>query len=105
MFASDLDAASRRQLARGARLTELLKQPQFSPMPVEEQVVSIFAGTNGYLDAIPTDRVTEYEAAMLSFMRSEHADVLEGIRTSGKFEGDVAERTKAALDTFAKQFA
>jgi F-type H+-transporting ATPase subunit alpha len=104
-FGSDLDAATQKLLNRGARLTELLKQAQFSPMPFEEQTVSIYAGTNGYLDAIPTDRVTEYEAAMLSFMRSEHADVLEGIRTSGKFEGDVADRTRAALDTFAKQFA
>jgi F-type H+-transporting ATPase subunit alpha len=104
-FGSDLDASTQRLLNRGARLTELLKQPQFSPMPFEEQTLSIFAGTNGYLDAIPVNRVTEYEAAMLSFMRSEHAGVLDEIRTSQKFEGDVATRTKEALDTFAKQFA
>ncbi|MCP9222713.1 F0F1 ATP synthase subunit alpha [Erythrobacter sp. LQ02-29] len=104
-FGSDLDPATQRLLNRGARLTELLKQPQFSPMPFEEQTVSIFAGTNGYLDNVATNRVTEYEAQMLSFMRSEHADILNEIRESKKFEGETADKTKAALDAFAKQFA
>ena len=104
-FGSDLDASTQKLLNRGARLTELLKQAQFSPMPFEEQVVSIYAGTNGFLDVVPVNRVTEYEAAMLSYMRSEHASVLEGIRNSQKFEGEVADKTKAALETFAKQFA
>ncbi len=103
-FGSDLDASTQKLLNRGARLTELLKQPQFSPMPFEEQTVSIFAGTNGYLDDVAVDRVTEYEEAMLSFMRSEHADILATIRTSGKFD-DVKDDTVKALDTFAKQFA
>ena len=104
-FGSDLDAATQKLLNRGARLTELLKQPQFSPLPFEEQTLSIFAGTNGYLDAIPVNQVTEYEAAMLSHMRSDHADILKDIRESGKFEGEVADKAKAALDAFAKQFA
>ncbi len=104
-FGSDLDASTQRLLNRGARLTELLKQAQFSPMPFEEQTVSIYAGTNGYLDAIPVNDVTRYESEMLSFMRSQHGDVLAGIRDSQKFEGDVADKTKAALDAFAKQFA
>ncbi|GAA4643321.1 F0F1 ATP synthase subunit alpha [Pontixanthobacter gangjinensis] len=104
-FGSDLDASTQKLLNRGARLTELLKQAQFSPMPFEEQTLSIFAGTTGYLDAIPVDRVNEYEAAMLSFMRSEHADVLADIRTSKKFEGDTKDATVKALDAFAKQFA
>ena len=104
-FGSDLDAATQKLLNRGARLTELLKQPQFSPMPFEEQTVSIFAGTNGYLDNVATDRVTEYETQMLSFMRHEHADILKDIRESKKFEGETADKTKAALDAFAKQFA
>ena len=104
-FGSDLDASTQKLLNRGARLTELLKQPQFSPLPFEEQTISIFAGTNGYLDAIPVDRVTEYEAAMLSFMRSEHADVLTLIRDSKDFGDDAKAKTVAALDTFAKQFA
>jgi len=104
-FGSDLDPSTQKLLNRGARLTELLKQPQFSPMPVEEQVVSIFAGTNGYIDSVAVDRVTEYEAAMLSFMRNEHADVLATIRDTGKFEDDTKEKVKSALDTFSKQFA
>ena len=104
-FGSDLDAATQKLLNRGARLTELLKQRQFNPMPVEEQVVSIYAGTNGYLDTIPTNRVTEYEEQMLSFMRHEHGDVLKTIATTGKFEDDVRDKVKTALETFAKQFA
>ncbi|QZD90028.1 F0F1 ATP synthase subunit alpha [Qipengyuania aurantiaca] len=104
-FGSDLDAATQKLLNRGARLTELLKQPQFSPMPFEEQTVSIFAGTNGYLDDIAVDRVNDYEDQMLSYMRSEHADVLETIRTTGKFEDDTKNKVVDALKTFAKQFA
>jgi F-type H+/Na+-transporting ATPase subunit alpha len=104
-FGSDLDASTQRLLNRGARLTELLKQAEFSPMPIEEQVVSIFAGTNGYLDSIPVDRVTEYEAAMLSHMRAEHADTLALIRETGEFGDDVKDRTVKALDAFAKTFA
>jgi len=74
-------------------------------MPFEEQTVSIFAGTNGYIDDVPVDRVTDYEAQMLSFMRSEHAGVLEEIRTTGKFEDDTKNKVVDALKTFAKQFA
>jgi len=104
-FGSDLDASTQKLLNRGARLTELLKQKQFSPLPFEEQTVSIFAGTNGYLDGLPVDKVTEYEAEMLSFMRSEHADVLGLIRESKDFGDEAKSKTKAALDAFAKQFA
>ena len=104
-FGSDLDAATQKLLNRGARLTELLKQKQFSPMPFEEQTVSIYAGTNGFLDSIPVNRVNEYEAQMLDYMRREHGDVLAEIRTSKKFEGEVADKTKAALEAFGKQFA
>jgi F-type H+-transporting ATPase subunit alpha len=103
-FGSDLDAATQKLLNRGARLTELLKQKQFSPMPFEEQTVSIYAGTNGFLDAIPVNRVNEYEAQMLDYMRREHGDVLAEIRTSKKFEGEVADKTKSALEAFGKQF-
>ena len=104
-FGSDLDASTQKLLNRGARLTELLKQPQFSPLPFEEQTVSIFAGTNGYLDKLPVDKVTDYEAAMLSHMRTEHADILTSIRETQKFEGEIKDKTVAALDAFAKQFA
>ncbi len=104
-FGSDLDAATQKLLNRGARLTELLKQAQFSPMPFEEQTVSIFAGTNGYLDAIPVNRVNDYEAQMLGFMRHEHADVLTEIRDTKAFEDGTKAKVVAALGTFAKQFA
>ena len=104
-FGSDLDAATQKLLNRGARLTELLKQKQFSPMPVEEQVVSIYAGTNGYLDTIPVGRVTDYEEQLLSYMRRDHAGVLKTIADTGKFEDDTRDKVKAALETFAKQFA
>jgi F-type H+-transporting ATPase subunit alpha len=104
-FGSDLDASTQKLLNRGARLTELLKQPQFSPLPFEEQTVSIFAGTSGYLDSVDANRVTEYETAMLSFIRSEHKDILTEIRTSQKFEGETKDKLAAALDTFGKQFA
>ena len=104
-FGSDLDAATQKLLNRGARLTQLLKQKQFAPMPVEEQVVSIYAGTNGFLDPVPVARVTDYEEQMLSFMRHEHGETLRTIRDTGKFEDDVRDKVKAALETFAKQFA
>jgi F-type H+/Na+-transporting ATPase subunit alpha len=103
-FGSDLDASTQKLLNRGARLTELLKQPQFSPMPFEEQTASIFAGTNGYLDSVKVEDVTRYESAMLSFMRNEHADVLAEIRNT-KDLGDKAKKALIeALDAFAKQF-
>jgi len=104
-FGSDLDASTQKLLNRGARLTELLKQAQFSPMPFEEQTVSIFAGTNGYLDTVPVDRVVEYEAAMLSFMRAEHPDILAEIRDTKAFDDGTRDKVKAALETFGKQFA
>ncbi len=104
-FGSDLDASTQKLLNRGARLTELLKQAQFSPLPFEEQTVSIFAGTNGYLDGIATGDVTRYEAEMLSFMREKHADTLKLIRDSRDFGDDAKKQTVAALDAFAKQFA
>jgi F-type H+-transporting ATPase subunit alpha len=104
-FGSDLDAATQKLLARGARLTELLKQPQFNPMPVEEQVASIYAGTNGFIDSVPTADVTRYEAAMLSYLRSEHGDVLKSIRDTKQLDDDTAGKLKAALTEFGKTFA
>jgi F-type H+-transporting ATPase subunit alpha len=104
-FGSDLDAATQRLLARGARLTELLKQPQFSPMPVEEQVASIYAGTNGFIDTVDVNAVTRYEAAMLSFLRSEHPMILKTIRDTKTLDDDTAGKLKEALTQFGKQFA
>ena len=104
-FASDLDASTQRLLARGERLTELLKQGQFQPMPVEEQVASIFAGVNGYLDRLPPRDATRYEARMLEALRDKGADILETIRSSGDLADEVAARLKAFLDDFTASFA
>ncbi|MBB5987775.1 F0F1 ATP synthase subunit alpha [Sphingobium lignivorans] len=104
-FGSDLDASTQKLLNRGARLTELLKQPQFSPLPFEEQTVSIFAGTQGYLDSIATVDVVRYEAAMLAHFRAHHADILAAIRDSRDLSDDVRAKVKDALDAFGKTFA
>ena len=104
-FGSDLDAATQRLLNRGARLTELLKQPQFSPLKTEEQVAVIFAGVNGYLDKIPVSDVGKFEQGLLTYMRSEGKDVLDAIRTEKALSDDVKAKLKAALDSYAKSFA
>ncbi len=104
-FGSDLDASTQKLLNRGARLTELLKQKQFSPMPFEEQTASIFAGTNGYLDALPVSDVNRYEDAMIAFLRHEHPDVLTKIRDTKDLGDEAKAGLKAALDAFAKTFA
>jgi F-type H+-transporting ATPase subunit alpha len=104
-FASDLDAATQRLLARGARLTELLKQPQFSPVPVEEQVVAIFAGTRGYLDQIEVGAVTRFETAMLGELRTGHPELLEAIRTSKEVTPEIEKALVAFLDSFITTFA
>jgi len=104
-FGSDLDAATQKLLARGARLTELLKQAQYAPMPVEEQVASIFAGTQGFLDSVETRDVVRYEAAMLSYLRSEKPKVLKAIRDSKALDDDTAKALRDALTDFGKTFA
>jgi F-type H+-transporting ATPase subunit alpha len=104
-FGSDLDASTQKLLARGARLTELLKQPQYAPMPVEEQVASIYAGTQGFLDSVDTKNVVRYEAAMLSFLRTDKADILKAIRESKQLDDDTAAKLKDALTEFGKTFA
>jgi len=104
-FGSDLDASTQRLLNRGARLTELLKQPQFNPLPFEEQTASIFAGTQGFLDAVAVQDVVRYEAAMLADLRANHADVLKDIRESKDLSDDAKAKLKAALEAFAKTFA
>jgi F-type H+/Na+-transporting ATPase subunit alpha len=104
MFASDLDATSRKQLDRGQRLVELLRQPQYSPYPVEEQTVSIWAGTTGKFDEVPVDDILRFEREFLEYLRREHGRVLDAIRESGKFEDDAQEAVAAALDEFKKSF-
>jgi F-type H+-transporting ATPase subunit alpha len=104
-FASDLDAATQRLLARGARLTELLKQPQFQPVPVEEQVVAIFAGTRGYLDPIKVEDVGRFERLMLSELRAKEPAILGAIRDHKEIRKETEEKLVAFLDAFAKTFA
>ncbi|MBX9797466.1 MAG: F0F1 ATP synthase subunit alpha, partial [Sphingomonas sp.] len=104
-FGSDLDASTQKLLNRGARLTELLKQPQFNPLPFEEQTVSIFAGTQGFIDPVPVNAVTRYEAAMLQHFRSNHADILADIRDKRDLSDDTRAKLKDALAAFGKTFA
>jgi F-type H+-transporting ATPase subunit alpha len=104
-FGSDLDVATQRQLARGERLTELLKQPQYSPLQVEEQVAVIYAGTRGYLDKIPTSSVRRFEEELLRALHGKHAAVLEGIRTKKILDEELEGKLKGALDKFAETFA
>jgi F-type H+/Na+-transporting ATPase subunit alpha len=104
-FGSDLDATTQRLLNRGSRLTELLKQPQFSPLKMEEQVAVIYAGVNGYLDPLPVDRVRGFEEGLLTTLRSKHADVLEAIRASRDLDDATAAKLKSAVEGYAKTFA
>ncbi|PYY62959.1 F0F1 ATP synthase subunit alpha [Curtobacterium sp. MCSS17_011] len=103
MFASDLDQASRRQLERGARLTELLKQPQYSPYPVEEQVVSIWAGTNGKLDTVPVPDVLRFESELLDHLRR-NSDVLTTLRETNQLSDDTVAEMDKQIDEFTKSF-
>ena len=100
-FASDLDASTQRLLARGVRLTELLKQAQYRPIPVEEQVVAIYSGVRGYLDKLPVNKVTEFEERLLSEVRANGEDLLETIRT----EREITDATEAKLKEFVDKFA
>ncbi len=104
-FGSDLDATTQRLLNRGARLTELLKQPQFSPLKMEEQVCVIYAGVNGYLDPLPVARVRAFEEGLLSLLRSKHSDILNAVRDSRDLGDDVAAKLKGVVDAYAKSFA
>ncbi|MDP6263038.1 MAG: F0F1 ATP synthase subunit alpha, partial [Rhodospirillales bacterium] len=104
-FASDLDQSTQRLLARGARLTELLKQPQFSPVPVEEQVVAIFAGVKGYLDGIELNDVMRFETALMETARGGGADILDAIRAEKELSEDTEAKLTKLLDDFVKKFS
>ncbi len=104
-FGSDLDAATQKLLNRGARLTELLKQPQFSPLKVEEQVVVLFAGTQGYLDPLPVEKVGEFEQGLLTYMREKHPEILETIRIEKELTDETTAKLREAVEAFAKAFA
>ncbi|HER26946.1 MAG TPA: F0F1 ATP synthase subunit alpha, partial [Rhodospirillales bacterium] len=103
-FSSDLDASTQRLLARGARLTEILKQGQYRPYPVEEQVVAIFAGVNGYLDGIETKEVTRFEASLMDGVRANGTDILAAIRDDKDLSEETENKLKAFLDNFTKAF-
>jgi F-type H+-transporting ATPase subunit alpha len=104
-FGSDLDAVTQRLLNRGARLTELLKQSQFSPLKMEEQVCVIYAGVNGFLDKLPLDKVRFFEEGLLATLRSKHPEILEAIRVSNDLSSDVEAKLRAAVQEFAASFA
>jgi F-type H+-transporting ATPase subunit alpha len=101
-FGSELDKVSQSQLDRGYRLTELLKQALNSPMPVEEQVVSLYAGTRGHLDTVPVPEVRRFETGLLEWFRTRHADMLDGIRNGGAIGDEVA--FEDAIKAYAEQF-
>jgi F-type H+-transporting ATPase subunit alpha len=104
MFASDLDAASKQQLARGERLMELLKQGQYSPFPMEEQAISIWAGTAGKLDVVPVPDIRRFESEFLDYLRRDHGGILEGIRETRGWDDDTTAALESAYDSFLDQF-
>ena len=104
-FASDLDESSRNQLERGQRMVEVLKQPPYQPLPIEKQVVIIYAGANGYLDDIPATSVVKFEAELYPFIESKYPEILEGIRSKQKIDDEVENKLKAALEDFKSQFS
>jgi F-type H+-transporting ATPase subunit alpha len=103
-FGAELDKASMAQLNRGARLVELLKQAQYSPVPMEEQVVAIFAANNGFLDPIPMEKVKAFEAELIGFMRSKKKEILEEIRKTNDLPEALQAKVKAAIEEFSKGF-
>jgi F-type H+-transporting ATPase subunit alpha len=104
-FGSDLDATTQRLLNRGARLTELLKQPQFSPLKMEEQVVVIYAGVNGYLDRMPVNRVRAFEDGLLTLVRTKNNDILEDVRKTNDLSSATEAKLKGVVEAYASTFA
>src|SRR5262249_48755440 len=104
-FGSDLDATTQRLLNRGSRLTELLKQAQFSPLKMEEQVVVIYAGVNGYLDPIAVNRGRALQGRLLTLLRTKNNDILEDIRKTNVLSADTEKKLKAVVDGYARTFA
>ena len=104
-FGSDLDQATQKQLNRGRRLTEILKQPQYRPLPVEKQVAIIFAATNGYLDAVPVEQVRQYEESLYKFFDGHRPGVLAAVAEKKILDDDLKARLKEALEEFGKEFA
>lgn len=103
-FGSDLDAATQKQLQRGERLVEILKQPQYKPLDVEEQVITIYAANNGYVDDFPVSSIQKYERELLTFMQSKHADFMKDLQQKKAIDSDLEARLKKALEEFNAQF-
>ncbi|MCB0229577.1 MAG: F0F1 ATP synthase subunit alpha, partial [Anaerolineae bacterium] len=103
-FGSDLDESTQRQLDRGQRLTELLKQPQYQPVALDKQVMSIYAGTNGLLDQVPVGRIAEWEQAFYQFMDSSHPSIGQAILREQKLDDSTIEGLRVAIDDFNKEF-
>src|SRR5262249_2488394 len=103
-FSSDLDAVTKRQLDRGERLVEIMKQGQFSPLPVEKQVLVMYAATNGFLDGLPVATAQRYEKELFSFLEAKHAALLTDLRTKKELTDDVKAKVDAALADFGKLF-
>ena len=103
-FGSDLDAATQAQLSRGVRMVEMLKQGQYVPMPVEQQVIVVYCGTTGLLDSIPVERIKEFEVGFLSFFESKHPEILDGIRTKQKMDDAMEKEIKTAFEDFKSRF-
>jgi len=99
-FASDLDEATRKQIERGQRITELMKQPQYSPMTVAQMAVSLFAANEGYLDDVEVDKVVDFENALQSYMKSQQVDLLDKINAEGDYNDEIAAELKSALEDF-----
>ena len=103
-FASDLDESSRKQLERGQRMVELLKQPPYSPIPIAKQVVALYAGTRGYLDNLPVEDITKFEKEFYTFIDSKYPQIIESINSSKKLESDTENELKEAIEDFLSQF-
>ena len=103
-FASDMDASTQQLLARGSRLVELLKQPQYSPLPMEEQVISIYSGVNGYLDKVSIENISKFETDLMNLIKSSHKDILKSIRDEKALTDSTEEKLKKAIEEFLKTF-
>ena len=103
-FASDMDASTQQLLARGSRLVELLKQPQYNPLPMEEQVISIYAGVNGYLDKVSIENISKFETDLMTLIKSSHKDILKSIRDEKALTDSTEEKLKKAIEEFLKTF-
>ncbi|HKJ77867.1 MAG TPA: F0F1 ATP synthase subunit alpha, partial [Gammaproteobacteria bacterium] len=104
-FASDLDESTRKQIERGQRVTELMKQAQYHPMSVAEMGVSLFAANQGYLDDVDVKKVVDFEQALQSYMKSEHGDLLAKINETGDYNDELENELKAALDKFKSSYS